>query len=134
MDGDRERQIRALEASPPDEEPSDLYDEVDVSELPTWWQSAIEEFEAHGLRPYRPPQFEDGEPVHESVEEIEREWDVQIRFIAFGVDDGDDWEIRIEGNRFGEIGHHRSPDGHSVFEMERDAFVDYVESALHDAQ
>lgn len=130
MNDERDRKIRALASRPPGYEQSDPYEDLDCLELPHWWRYAIEEFDAHGLRPYRPPRFEDGEHVHDHVEKIERTWNVEIQFIAFGNDDGENWEIRIDGEKRGEIGHHRSPEGYSVYEMESEAFIDYVESTL----
>jgi hypothetical protein len=44
-------------------DPEAPYEGVDRSEYPRWWQKNIRAFEEHGLRPYRPSRFTDGEIV-----------------------------------------------------------------------
>ena len=108
----------------------DPYEGVDTSSLPGWWQRAIEEFEENGLRPYRPPRFLDGELTHEVVDPLEDKLDIDIRFKGVAVTHEDDWSVYIDGEKIGEIGHHRSIEGYSVYEMESDHFVSWIRSEV----
>lgn len=125
-----DRTVSALRSKAPGEDHEDPYDDVNISTLPGWWQKAIEEFEEHGLRPYRPPRFEDGVLKHEVIEDLEARHDVDITFIGFDSRFGDNWEIQIDETSIGEIGRHRSPDGYTVYETDSDEFVEQVESNL----
>lgn len=121
--------ISDLQSRAPGADPEDPYEDVDLSELPEWWQRAIAEHEEYDLRPYRPPRFEDGTLKHIVVDELESSEDVDIDFIDLDVED-DDWQIRIEGDIVGDIGRRRSTDGYTVFEMEADEFRRYVQSRI----
>lgn len=104
----------------------DPYVEADGSALPEWWREAIEEFRRHGLRPYRPPRFTDGVLKYTVVERLEETHGVDIDFIGVDVSHGDDWTVRVDDESIGTIGHHRSSDAYTVFEMDSDEFVDWV--------
>lgn len=134
MPDDAEPSIAALESRPPGFSPHDPYEAVDISELPDWWRDAIEEYEAHDLRPYQPPRFEDGTLKHEVVSTLEAEHGVSITFLGFNVEYREDWSVRIDGEDVGTIGRHRSARGYSVFEMETDEFAEFVRGALEDTQ
>jgi hypothetical protein len=121
MNADEDR-VERLRARDPAESDANPYEDVDFSKLPSWWQRAIEEFEEAGLRPYRPPRFADGEYKHEVVEELEGAHGVDIEFVGIGVNYGDDWRIRVDGNVVAPVGHRRSTDGYSVFEISSDDF------------
>lgn len=134
MPDDAEPSIAALESRPPGFSPDDPYDGVEISELPEWWREAIHEYEAHDLRPYQPPRFDDGTLTHDVVSKLEAEHGVSIVFLGFNVKYRDDWTIRIDGEDVGTIGRHRSANGYSVFEMERDEFVEFVRTELEDTE
>lgn len=125
-----DRNVSDLRSRTPGEDPEDPYRDVDVSGLPEWWQEAIEEFERHGLRPYRPPRFEDDVLKHEIIEDLERDHGIHIRFVAYNTRFEDDWEVQIDGESIGEIGRHRAPEGYTVFETDSEEFVEFVESNL----
>lgn len=118
----------------PGADPDDPYEDVDVSELPEWWRRAIKEFEAHDLRPYRPPRFEDGVLTHTVVEELEREFDIRITFGSVESDFRERWEVRIDGTQIDEIGRRRSPNGYSVYETGSEAFEELVRDAVEPAE
>lgn len=101
------------------------YEDVDVSDLPEWWQTAIAEFEEHNLRAYRPPQFADGALKFEVVRRLERQLDVCIDFVRLDLS-SDDWTVRIDNTPVGTIGRHRDANGRSVFEMESDDFSEWI--------
>lgn len=109
---------------------ADLADEKSISELPSWWRSAIKEFDEHDLPPYQPPRFADGVIKHEIVEKLESQYDVTIRFIGINTQYGDNWHVRIDDEIIGEIGHIRAAEGFSVFKMESDEFEEWIHSEL----
>lgn len=129
-DGDDETSVAALRDRDPGEDEEDPYADVDVSALPEWWQRAIREFEAHGLRPYRPPRFEDGTPKHEVVAGLETDLGVEVAVRGVDATHGDDWTVFVDGEPAGTVGRHRSPEGYSVFETTSDAFERLVRSAV----
>jgi hypothetical protein len=108
------------------EDEADPYEDVDLSSLPPWWQRAIEEFELHGLRPYRPPRFSDGTLKHRTVRRLEERHDISLRFVGRNVEYGDDWEVQIDGESVGEIGRYRSSEGYTVFEMNSEEFARWI--------
>lgn len=132
-DGEDERTtVSSLRSRSPGETPHDPYGDVDVSELPAWWQAAIREYEAFGLRPYQPPRFEDGTLKHTVVSALEDELDVSIVLLGWNVEYEDDWSVYVDGEPIGDIGRRRSPDGYTVFEMTADEFVEFVRATVAD--
>lgn len=121
--------VSDLHSRPPGADPDDPYEGTDVSGLPEWWQRAIEEHREYGLRPYRPPRFEDGTLKHTVIERLEDEYDVDIGFIDLDIGD-ESWQIRVDGDIVGEIQRRRSTEGYTVFEMEGDEFEQYVRSRI----
>lgn len=99
---------------------------ADRSELPDWWRDAIEEFQTHELKPYHPPQFSDGVFRHEVVEDLETEFDIDIRFLSMNPQYGGDWSVQIDGEAIGTIPRYRHPDGYSVFEIESNEFAAWI--------
>lgn len=131
-DDDPDARIRRLAARSAGEAGEDPYEGVDVDEFPEWWRRTIALFEDYGLRPYRPPRFEDGVLKHEVVEPLETELDVDVRFACLNPQDGDRWDVYVDGDRIGEIGHRRSPEGYSVYEMDSDEFEALVRDAVRE--
>lgn len=134
MDDDRDAAIERLRTRGPGEESEedDPYADVDVSELPEWWRKTKREFEAYGLRPYRPPRFEDGTRKYETVERLEDELDVEISFTSIESAYTETWEVRIDGEIVDHVDRFRSPSGYTVYEIARDEFVELIESAVQD--
>lgn len=127
---DSNDKIADLATRSPGSDPEDPYEGVVISELPVWWQRAIEEFDSHGLRPYRPPRFEDGVLQYTVVENLEEEYNVEIRFIDFNPTEDDFCEVVIEDESIGQIEWRRSPDGYTVIETDSDEFRELVENHL----
>ena len=100
----------------------DPYDDIDLDDLPDWWREAVEEFRRFGLRPYRPPRFEDGTLKHTVVDHLEDELNADIRFVGVDTRYGDDWTVEVDGKAVGTIPRRRDPDGYTVFEMATDEF------------
>lgn len=107
----------------------DPYEAMDVAELPAWWRENVETFNAHGLRPYRPPRFADGERTMDVIEPLEAELGVDVRLRCRNPHETDDWEVWIDDRRVARVGHHRDGDGYSVYEMEAEAFAAVVREA-----
>jgi hypothetical protein len=121
--------VAALRDRDPGADPADPYADVDVSTLPEWWRRAIEEFEAHGLRAYRPPRFADGALKHEVVSALEADLGVDVEVRGVDVTHGDDWTVFVDGARVGTVGRHRTPEGFTEFETTSEAFERLVRSA-----
>lgn len=102
------------------------YENTDVSALPEWWREAIEEFQNHGLRPFRPPQFSDGELKFRTVERLENELNVDIDFVGIRVSHGDDWAVRVDDNIVGTISRQRTSEAYSQFGMPSDEFDKWI--------
>lgn len=129
MTEDARPAVGHLASRAPGEDGDDPYADVDLATLPDWWRRAIREFEAHDLRPYRPPRLADGTPVHEIVDDLEAELDVDVTFGRVGRD-GQDWEVRVDGTVAGTVGRHRSPDGYTVYEVAPDSLAALVRDAV----
>lgn len=124
--------IEQLRSRAPGADPDDPYQDVDIDTLPEWWQRAIEEFEAHGLRPYRPPRFDDGTLVHEAIATLERELGIDIRFGSVDTDYRERWTVRVDGDPVGTIGRHRSSEGYTVYELERAEFESLIRGVIEE--
>lgn len=110
----------------------DPYEDEELSSYPAWWRRNVELFEAHGMRPYRPPRFSDGELVPEVVAELEREYDVTIRIYGFDADDGTDWVLSVDGDRSRQLDRRRSSEGYSVYELTSSEFRTIVDEAVRE--
>lgn len=130
---DADRSVADLRQRAPGQDPADPYEDVDHSTLPAWWRRAVEEFESYGLRPYRPPRFEDGTLKHEVVTDLQVEFDVEIAIRGVDVTRGDDWTVAVDGTVIGTIGRRRSPAGYTVFEGSGEAFASRIRAHLSDA-
>lgn len=130
MEDDRDDAIERLRTRDPGEDATDPYSDIDVEALPEWWRKAKREFEAHGLRPYRPPRFEDGTLKYEIVDDLEDELDVEISFTSIDSEYTEAWEIRIDDEIVDHVGRFRSPNGYTVYEIESDEFAELIESAV----
>jgi len=124
--------IEQLQSRAPGTDPEDPYKDVDIGTLPEWWQRAIEEFEAHDLRPYRPPRFDDGTLVHEVVAGLEREAGIDIRFGSVDTDYRERWTVRVDGDPVGTIGRHRSSEGYTVYELDRAEFESLIRGTIEE--
>lgn len=119
MDDEREedeRRIGALASRPPGYDTEDPYADVDLADLPEWWRDVVEEFRTYDMRPYRPPRFEDGVLKHEVVDDLEEQLDVDVMIRTTGGGTGE-WTVFVDGEPAREIGHRRTTEGFTVFEM-----------------
>jgi len=126
---DNEKAIERLRSRTPGVDPEDPYRDTEIDSLPEWWQRAIREFENHELRPYRPPRFEDNTLVHDAVDGLEQELEVDIRFASIDTDYRSEWSILLDGRSVGTVGRHRSSEGYTVYEIEGAEFGSLVRNA-----
>ncbi len=124
--------VEDLRSRGPGVDPADPYEDVDLDTLPAWWRRAIEEFEAHDLRPYRPPRFADGSLVHEAIAALEAEFGIAIRIGCVGTDYREHWTVRVDGEPAGTVGRHRSTAGYTVYEVDRGTFEALVRESCAD--
>lgn len=103
-----------------------VYESISHDSLPRWWQRAADEHDRYGLRPYRPPRFEDGTLTPPLVEDLEAEYEVDIKFVGLNASYGDAWSVYIDGEAAFDIDRHRDPDGYTVFEETSQAFVQSI--------
>jgi hypothetical protein len=132
-DGDGRPAVTRPATRSPGTDPDDPYEGVDVASLPDWWRRAIETFEAHGLRPYRPPRFADGRLTHEVIAGLEADLGVEVGLGSVDSDYRERWEVRVDGDPVAEVGRHRDPEGYTVYEIDGEAFAALVRDAVDPA-
>ena len=120
------------DASASSADPGGEPDSVDASARPEWWQEAIEEFRAHGLRPFEPPRFSDGTLAFRAVERLEAELGVDVDFAGIRVAHGDDWVVRVDGDVVDTVGRRRTSDAYTEYEMESEEFEELVRGHVED--
>jgi len=113
---------------PPGFDEDDPYTDEDLDGYPDWWRENIELFREHGLRPYRPPRFEDGEFTTELIRDLEDEFDVEIRLRAREPMDAD-WELWVDDEHVSDVARRRDGDGYTVYELSSDRFERLVREA-----
>lgn len=115
---------------PPGHDEEDPYADVDLAELPDWWRRNVEAFRDHRMRPYRPPQFEDGDLVPELVGRLESELGVEIRIRKrIGPDRDEGWTVLVDGRPAATLDRVRTEEGRSVYAVTAAEF----ETAVRDA-
>lgn len=108
---------------------TDPYEGEDLSEYPDWWRENIYEFREHGMRPYRPPRFEDNELAPPLIRELEQELGITIQLRVTSPEQGNSWELYVDDEGICPVDHRRAGEGYSVYEMESSEF----ERAVYDA-
>jgi hypothetical protein len=116
---------------PPGYEEASPYEGEDLSEYPAWWRRNIMEFHEHGLRPYRPPRFHNGEYLPPVINRLEDELEVDIAIRALNPSQDDDWRIEVDGNAVATIGKERAGEGFTIYKMTSDEFESAVRAAVY---
>lgn len=119
---------------PPGHDEADPYSDQDLEQLPSWWRENVVEFRRHGLRPYRPARFSDGEPVTDVLESLERTHDVTIRIRSIDPQDGGDWRIEVGGAVVAITSRFRHADGYAVYEVSSATVEDAVVDSLRNSE
>lgn len=114
---------------PPGYDEEDPYEDEDLSTYPDWWRESVELFRAHGMRPYRPPRFADGELVPPTVAALEDELDVAVGLRSNETGPHPAWALWIDGDHVATVPRRREGDGHTVYGLTRDAFEGLVRDA-----
>lgn len=107
---------------PPGYDENDPYADEDLETYPIWWRRNIEEFTEHGMRPYRPPRFSDGEFTPEVITRLEEELDVTIQFRNINPQSGNEWKIWVDGDPLKSVPRTREPEGFSEYGIESEEF------------
>jgi hypothetical protein len=112
----------------------DPYEEEDLSKYPEWWRRNIEEFERHGMRPYRPPRFEDGELVPPLVTDLEAKLGVDIRIRSVNPQEEGGWELRVSDNRVATLTRNRETGGYTRYRLSASEFESIVTDAVDEGE
>ena len=104
---------------PPGYDEDSLYEGVD-----------LEEFEGHGMRPYRPPRFADGTVTMTVVTRLEERFGVTIRIRAVDPHEGGDWEVLVDGTPIETVERVRTEAGNSEYDLTAEAFERLVRDAV----
>ena len=115
---------------PPGYDEDSPYDAVDLEEFPDWWRRNVEEFEGHGMRPYRPPRFADGTVTMTVITRLEERFGVTIRIRAVDPHEGGDWEVLVDGTPIETVERVRTEAGHSEYDLTAEAFERLVRDAV----
>lgn len=107
----------------------DPYADEDLSTYPAWWRRNIEEFRAHGMRPYRPPRFADDELTPPVIETLEDDLGVTVQFRSVNPQAGGDWEVVVDDEPVGTVDRRREGEGFSRYAIASDAFEALVREA-----
>lgn len=106
------------------------YEDEEISNYPDWWRKNIENFREHGMRPYRPPRFLDGEFVPPFIADLEDQKQVKIFIRSINPAVGDDWTLIIDNQEVATIGRHRSGNGYTVYELSSTEFESLIRTAI----
>ncbi|EMA58277.1 hypothetical protein [Halorubrum lipolyticum] len=116
--------------SPAGDDPEAPYDGVDLSEYPRWWRENVRAFEEHGLRPYRPSRFADGEVVQSRRDALETELGVSIALRTVGPDPGGSWQICVDGEPVRSVSRRRTESGFTRYDIDSETFERCVRDAV----
>lgn len=117
---------------PPGYHDEDPYEDVDLSTLPEWWRENVRQFREYGLRPYRPPVFEDGRITKEIVDQLQAELGVDIRIRTVAPTYEGPWEVWVDNEPVDQIGRSRVSEGRTVYSMTAPEFEAIVRKAAED--
>lgn len=104
--------------------------EDSTTEKPEWWLRNERDREALGLPEYDPPKFEDDMYVHETVDELEDEYDCSLQILGVGTDYLEEWEVRIDGETAFQIPRYRNENGNTVYRISATEFRSRVADAV----
>lgn len=108
----------------------DPYADEDLSTYPDWWRRNIEEFRAHGMRPYRPPRFADDTLTPPVIDALEAELDVTVRLRSVNPQTGGDWEVVVDGEPVATVDRRREGEGFTRYAVDADEFEALVREAV----
>lgn len=115
---------------PPGYDEADPYADEELSSYPDWWRRNVEEFRAHGMRPYRPPRLADGTLSPPLLDELAAEYGVDVGFRA--TEPGR-WELVVDGEAVREVDHERTGNGYTVYGIAPEELTRAVREAEGDS-
>lgn len=108
----------------------DPYEEEDLESYPQWWKKNITEFQNHGMRPYRPPRFRDGELTTEVISTLEEEFNIEIRLQKVLPKEEKGWEVLADGECVATIDRRRDAEGYTVYDIQSAEFEGCIQEAV----
>lgn len=90
-------------------------------DYPDGWVEQAQFRDRYDLPPFRPPRFDDGCRVRETVTVLEDELDVTIDFVASSPDRT--WNVRVDGNVVFQVERSRNNAANTIVEMTADEFT-----------
>lgn len=108
----------------------DPYGDDDLSSYPEWWRENIELFRSHGMRPYRPPRFDDGTVVPTVIERLESAFDVDISIRTVEVDGRVVWAVIVDGESVAHAERERTTEGYTRYQMDSESFERVVREGV----
>jgi hypothetical protein len=117
---------------PPGYDDEDPYEGEDLTTYPDWWRANVEEFRAHGMRPYRPPRLADGTLSPPVVADLREAFGVDVRFRAKNPQSGGSWALVVDGDDVTTIEHRRHGDGYTVYDLGETELRETVRAAVED--
>jgi len=115
---------------PPGYDEDDPYGDADLGDYPEWWRRNAEEFRRHGMRPYRPPRFADGEVTTGVVAALEADLGVTVRFRSVNPHEDGEWAVWVEGDRVATVERTRTQGGYSRYGITADEFRELVRRSV----
>lgn len=117
----------------PERDGDDPYEDTDMDDLPEWWRRNIDTFRKHGMRPYRPPVFHNGDSLPSVVNSLEQELGISIT-VSKHVTEGtsDSWRISVDGEVVGSAVRTRDDSGQSVYSIDSDEFESIIRQAIEE--
>lgn len=108
----------------------DPYEDEDTKTYPDWWQRNIEVFRSYGLRPYRPPQFTDGEYTPHIIRDLEEKYGIAIHLRSYNPHKGNSRELIIDGESIATIEHQREAEGYTKYNISSDEFEQLIRTSV----
>lgn len=115
---------------PPGHDDEDPYEDEALSAYPDWWRANVEEFRAHGMRPYRPPRLADGDLSPPVLADLRETFGVDVRFRARNPQSGGAWALVVDGEPVRTVEHHRHGDGYTVYGLTSEELARAVRTAV----
>jgi hypothetical protein len=103
---------------------------MDESDRPTWWRRNEDLKRRLDIPAYEPPRFADGVYVHDVIDDIETEFDVDVQLVGYDTTFPEDWTVTVDGEEVTDVGHGRDTDGNTVFDVSSDRFRNRLRERL----
>lgn len=102
------------------------------SNQPDWWDKNRQLKRGLGIPDYEPPRFDDGTYTHSVVDELEKVFGCEIRFVGYNTEYPDDWVVEVDGRKIMAIGRYRDENGNTVYKLTSDEFKRQLEPLLEE--